>query len=140
MVQKKEIIELLNELLAQEHACFIRYSTHAKVLQGTTARSIEAVLHEIAEEEEKHANDLRDRILALGGEPTLSIEQQDLIYATQLKEILKININEERKAISAYTRLLQKIEPSNVILYETIEHILKDEQHHLEELERLQEK
>ena len=49
--------------------------------------------------------------------------------------ILSINIDEEKQAIAEYTELLKNIPKDNVILYKTIEDIIRDEQEHLEELE-----
>jgi bacterioferritin (cytochrome b1) len=73
---------------------------------------------------------LRDRITALGGTPTMEVAKNDLIPAKTLKEILDVNINEEKKAIALYRSLLKMVEHDEVILYEAIEHIIEDEQEH----------
>jgi bacterioferritin (cytochrome b1) len=56
-------------------------------------------LKEIAEDEKNHAIQLRDRITALGGTPTMEVDNKDLIHAKTLKEILDVNIREEERAI-----------------------------------------
>ena len=56
---------------------------------------------------------------------------------TTLKAILEINMFEERGAIEEYTRILETIPRLNVILYETVVEILRDEQEHMEELGNL---
>lgn len=135
----EKVVKVLNDALAQEHACQIRYRTHAAVVSGPYAEAVEARLKEIAEDEKEHADTLRDRITALGGTPTMEVAREDLVVATRLKEILDVNIAEEKKAIAMYRGILKLVEHDEVILYEAIEHIIEDEQEHLEELERLRE-
>ena len=139
MENKEKVLKMLNEALAQEHACQIRYLTHAAVLTGPYAEVVGNQLKEIAEDEKTHAIQLRDRITALGGTPTMEIANKELIHAKALKEILQVNIKEEEGAIKLYRSILDTVGHEGAILFETIEHILKDEQEHKEQLERLQE-
>lgn len=134
----KVIIDGLNKMLEQEHACAIRYATHAAVVSGPYSEAVMARLKEISGDEVMHAEKLRDRILALGGVPSMQVSTKDLIAADNLDEILEINIAEEKDAISSYIKLLKNIPLENVILYQTIQEIIRDEQEHLEELEALQ--
>jgi len=129
------LINGLNRMLAQEHACAIRYATHAAVVTGPYAETVAARLKEISGDEVLHAEKLRQRILALGGTPTMDVHTEDLKPASTLKEILQINIKEELEAIRGYTAILDTVAPSNVILFQTIQEIIRDEQEHLEELE-----
>jgi bacterioferritin len=139
-MEKNQLVEALNTMLSQEHACAIRYATHAAVVTGPYAETVAARLKEIATDETQHAELLRDRILALGGQPTMSVKAEDLKTAQKLEEILKINIAEEQAAIRGYTKILEAVPASNAILFQTIQGIIKDEQEHLEELETLQAK
>jgi len=132
------IIDGLNKMLEQEHACAIRYATHAAVVSGPYSEAVMARLKEISGDEVTHAEKLRDRILALGGVPSMQISTKDLVAADKLEKILDINIAEEKDAIHSYTQLLKNIPVENVILYQTIQEIIRDEQEHLEELEALQ--
>jgi bacterioferritin len=134
-----DTIEALNRMLAQEHACAIRYATHAAVVSGPWSETVAARLKEISTDEVLHAEQLRDRILALGGEPTMAVSADDLRPATGLEEILSINIEEERVAIRGYSKILESVPMDNVILFQTIQEIIRDEQEHLEELETLAE-
>lgn len=133
----EKLIEKMNEMLSQEHACAIRYATHAAVITGPASESIKARLKEISEDEVKHAEKLRDRITALGGKPTLDISLGDLKEAYDLENILKINMREEADAIAMYTEILKMVPSTNAILYDTIRDILEDEQEHMEELSNL---
>jgi bacterioferritin len=139
MENQDRIVKMLNDALAQEHACQIRYLTHAAVITGPYAEAVAARLKEIAEDEKTHAAQLRDRITALAGTPTMQIATKELIPATTLKDILRVNIAEEDAAIKMYQGILDSDKPDSAILFETIEDILKDEQQHKEELVRLQE-
>lgn len=136
-MDKKMVINALNKILEQEHACAIRYATHAAVIQGPYAETVAARLKEIAGDEIDHAEKLRDRITALGGVPSMQVSTGDLKYADTLEEILAINIQEERDAIIAYEAVFKVIPPENVILYQTLQYLIRDEQEHLEELENL---
>ena len=132
-----KIIEMLNKVLEQEHACSIRYATHAAMVTGPYAETVAARLKEISGDEVLHAEKLRDRILALGGTPSMNVSLEDLKYGANLEEMLAINIAEEKHAISEYLKILRETSEENVILYQTIQEIIRDEQEHLEELENL---
>lgn len=136
-MKDEKLIIALNSMLSQEHACAIRYATHAAVVTGPYADSLQARLKEISNDEMLHAEKLRERILALGGMPTLEVNREDLKSAQTLQQILSINIEEEKEAIRRYTEILNSIPPTNAILFQAIQSILSDEQEHLEELESL---
>ena len=138
-MDREKIAKSLNEALAQEHACNIRYNTHAAVITGPYAEAVANRLKEIAKDEQEHADKLRDRIIALGGVPTMDVAKEELIPAKTLKEIIAINLKEEAKAINLYQSIFKMIDRDDVILYEAIEEIIEDEQEHREELSRLQE-
>jgi bacterioferritin (cytochrome b1) len=94
-------------------------------------------LKEIAADEWLHAEKLRDRILALGGTPSMGVSTEDLRPARTLDAILTVNIAEEKEAIEGYTVILEQVPISNVILFQTLQELIRDEQEHLEELEAL---
>jgi len=133
----KELIVALNEMLEQEHACAIRYATHAAIVSGPYSETVAARLKEIATDEQLHAEKLRDRILGLGGVPSMSVNAGALKPARTLDTILKVNIAEEKEAIAGYTRILEEVPISNVILFQTLQELIRDEQEHLEELDAL---
>lgn len=138
MVDKQALLKLLNKALSQEHACNIRYSTHATVVSGPYADTIEDRLKEIADDERKHAQILRDQIDYLGGDPTMDVAKEDLRYAKELNDILAINIDEEEKAIGMYRGILKMVDELEMTwLHEAIEEIIEDEEEHLYELRTL---
>jgi len=137
MPKGDKLVKLLNEALAQEHACQIRYLTHAAVIAGPYGEAVAGRLKEIAGDEKEHAGKLRDRITALGGTPTMAVAQGDLIPATSLDEIIAVNLKEEEKVIKLYRSILRAAGAEGEILFETIRAILVDEQEHREELQQL---
>ncbi len=137
-MDNKQLISALNDMLSQEHACAIRYATHAAVVQGPYADTVAARLKEISGDETLHAEKLRQRITALGGVPTMNVKAQDLKPATSLDDILKINIDEELHAISSYKKILKTVDPSSAGLFLTLQEIIRDEEEHLEELKNLE--
>ena len=90
----------------------------------------------MAAEELRHADLLRDRLVALGERPTTEVADVDV--GNKLKKMLEININVERKAVEIY-KLLMRLVPKDesIVLYETVEDILCEEEKDLEELDRL---
>ena len=139
-MDNSKLIESLNKMLSQEHACAIRYATHAEVVTGPYAEEIAERLNEIAGDEREHAAKLRKRISGLGGVPTMNVSVEDLKPAKTLDEILKINIAEEIGAIHSYTQILKTVPHENAILYKALMDIIADEQEHLEELKNLEHK
>jgi bacterioferritin len=136
-MEEAKVIAALNRMLAQEHACAIRYATHAAIVSGPYSETVATRLREIGTDELLHAEKLRARILALGGTPTMDVSAEDLKAATSLEEILSINIAEEEGAIRGYGEILESLSMTNVILFQTVQEILRDEQEHLEELDAL---
>src|SRR5579864_1473390 len=98
-IENSALLEALNKMLAQEHACAIRYATHAAMVTGPSAEAVAARLREISSDEITHAEKLRKRILALGGTPTMEVQRDDFSAASTLKGMLDINVLEERGAI-----------------------------------------
>src|SRR5579885_445805 len=123
-MKDEKMIEALNRMLSQEHACAIRFATHAAIVTGPYADTVKTRLKEISGDEVLHAAKLRDRILALGGTPTMNVHEEDLKPAKTLQQILKINIEEEKGAIRSYTEILNSIAPGNAILFVTVQEIL----------------
>ncbi len=137
-MDEKKLIDALNKMLSQEYACAIRYATHAAIVSGPYAETVAARLKEISGDELIHAEKLRGRIVAMGGTPTMQVSAEDLKAASSLQQILEVNIEEEKGAIRSYTQIMEGVASTNVILFQTLQEIIRDEQEHLEELENLQ--
>lgn len=69
---RQQVIKLLNEALATEYVCVLRYYRHYFMAKGMLADSIKAEFLEHAQQEQEHAGKLAERIVQLGGEPDLN--------------------------------------------------------------------
>ncbi len=137
---KEELIDMLNQALRFEHAARIQYLAHAELISGSYSERIIERLKEIASDELKHEEKFRNLIGSyLGGEPTMEMEKTN--KANEMKEILEINLNNEKSAIDFYKSIIRKVYDNKESLqyeFETIEHELRhiiiDEQEHITEL------
>jgi bacterioferritin len=137
---KKDVIQLLNDSLATELVCVLRYKRHHFTAQGLASPKIaeEFLVH--ANEESGHADRLAKRIVQLGGEPDFSpdslTQRSHAAYdeSPDLKAMIKANLIAERVAIEAYSQIISLIGDKDSTTRRLLEDILSDEQEHAEEL------
>ncbi len=135
-MDKGKVLKLLNEALSMEYTQYIRLVTEADVLTGFIAPALAGELKEMAAEELTHAGEIRQRVVALGGEPTTQVGKIEL--GRKPERIVKEAIEAEKRAVEIYRQLMKLVpKEENLLIYETVEDILRDEQADLEELERL---
>jgi len=140
---KEELVKMLNRALELEHAARIQYLAHAELVKGAGAEKIIERLKEIASDEEKHEEKFRNLIgNYLSGEPTMGIAETH--RAKDTKEILEVNLKNEKEAIDFYKQIYKKVTDNREELqyeFETLEHeirhIIIDEQEHVSELSLL---
>ena len=137
---RKDIIKLLNDSLATELVCVLRYKRHHYTASGLSSPKIaeEFLVH--ATEEAGHADRLAQRIVQLGGEPDFSPDsltgRSHAAYdsSTDLKAMIKANLIAERVAIEAYSQIIALIGEKDSTTRRLLEDILSDEQEHADEL------
>ena len=140
---KQELVEMLNEALELEHAARIQYLAHAEEIIGLDAEPLIARLKELAEDEKKHEDLFRDMIgNYLGMTPSMCMAETHCAKTT--KEILEVNLKDEKHAVDVYEGIMEKIkEMKKELKYEYyqlehhIRHIIMDEQEHITELKLL---
>jgi bacterioferritin len=132
---KQAVAELLNQAVALEYAAAIQFQTWAAFAEGLDGEQIGAVLREMAPGELGHAQQLLDRLWALGETPALKVGP--LRFLREPSEILDGAIGVEEEAIAHYRRIFGRITRKSMVLWETIEEILEDEEQELERLRRL---
>ena len=137
---REEIIGLLNDALATEWVCVLRYKRHHFTAVGLASPAIASEFLVHANEEAQHADWLARRIVQLGGEPdfnpdTLS-QRSHASYsaARELQAMIRANLIAERVAIEAYSQMITLIGDKDPTTRRLIEAILEQEQHHAEEL------
>jgi bacterioferritin (cytochrome b1) len=140
---KKELVNMLNQTLELEHAARIQYLAHAEQVAGLNAEPIIARLKEIAADEKKHEEVFREMIGDyLDGVPSMGMAETH--PAKTIKEILEVNLKDEKHAVDVYTGIMDKMrEMKEELKYEYfqlehgIRHIIIDEQQHIAELRLL---
>ena len=137
---REDIIKLLNDSLATELVCVLRYKRHHYTAVGLSSPKIadEFLVH--ANEESAHADRLAQRIVQLGGKPDFSPDSltkrshADYDDSTELKAMIKANLIAERVAIEAYSQIISLIGDKDSTTRRLLEDILSQEQQHAEEL------
>ncbi len=134
------IVKLLNDSLATELVCVLRYKRHYYTAHGLASPRIAEEFLEHANEESAHADSLAERIVQLGGEPDFSPDtllarsHADYNEETDLKAMLRANLIAERVAIEAYRQMVTLIGDKDPSTRRLIEQILEQEEEHAEDL------
>jgi bacterioferritin len=134
------IVKLLNDALATELVCILRYKRHHFMATGLSSPAIadEFMVH--ATEETEHSDMLAKRIVQLGGEPDfspatlLARSHADYDDSNDLKTMVRVNLIAERVAIEAYHQMIQLIGDKDTTTRRVLEHILSQEEEHADEL------
>lgn len=137
---RESIIRLLNDSLATEMVCVLRYKRHHFTASGLESPAIaeEFLVH--AKEEQAHADKLAKRIVQLGGQPDFNPEtlvaRSHAQYNEELdlRAMIRANLIAERVAIDAYSQMIELIGDKDPSSRRLIEHILEQEQEHADEL------
>lgn len=135
-----EVLQRLNQALATELVCVLRYRSHHFTARGIHAKGIaqEFLVH--ATEELAHADMIAVRIVQLGGEPNFSPEglntrsHIEFTSTTSLREMIKENLIAERVAIDSYRDLIQYLGDNDPTTSRMLREILATEEEHADEL------
>ncbi|MBS0448604.1 MAG: ferritin-like domain-containing protein [Proteobacteria bacterium] len=137
---REDIIKLLNDALATELVCILRYKRHHFTAVGLASPKIAEEFMVHAQEETAHADQLAERIVQLGGEPdfspdTLSARSHaDYDPTLDLKAMIRANLIAERVAIETYSQMIAVIGDKDSTTRRVLEGILSQEQEHADEL------
>jgi bacterioferritin len=137
---RADVIRLLNDSLATELVCILRYKRHHFTAQGLASPKIAEEFMVHALEETAHADRLAKRIVQLGGEPDFSPDslsgRSHAAYdeSADLKAMIRANLIAERVAIEAYSQIIGLIGDKDPATRRMLVEILTDEQEHAEEL------
>lgn len=134
------VIKLLNEALATEIVCVLRYRRHYFMAQGMNADSVKAEFLAHAGEEQAHADELAERIVQLGGEPNLSPDglsarsHSEYVEGEDLEEMIREDLIAERIAIESYRDMIAFVGSDDPTTRRLLENILMKEEEHAEDL------
>lgn len=134
------IVKLLNDSLATELVCVLRYKRHYFMATGPNSPKIaeEFLVH--ANEESGHADRIATRIVQLGGEPDfspstlLARSHADYDDSNDLQVMVRVNLIAERVAVESYRQMIALIGEQDPTTRRMLEDILADEEEHANEL------
>lgn len=136
---RKAVIKLLNDALATEWVCVLRYYRHYYMAKGMLADSVKAEFLEHAQEEQAHAGLLAERIVQLGGEPDLNPDtltarsHAEYKEGGNLRDMVRENLIAERIAIDSYREMINFIGDKDTTTKRILEQILAQEEEHADD-------
>ena len=131
----QELIDNLNRALGLELASVIQYMQHSFLVTGPEREVYRSFFRDQSEESHDHAKTLGDKVVALGGVPT--VEPGMIRQSTDLAEMLRQDLALEREAIAAYLAAWESCKDSDRPTRFMLEERISQEQIHIEELEKL---
>lgn len=137
---RETVVKLLNEALATEIVCVLRYKRHYFMAQGIHSDPIAAEFLQHANEEQGHADQIAGRIVQLGGSPNfnpegiLSRSHSEYQEGTTLIDMIKEDLVAERVAIDSYTEMIRYIGENDITTRRMLEEILAVEEEHADDL------
>lgn len=143
LADPKQVIDVLQEVLATEIVCVLRYKNHYFMASGINAGPVAQEFLEHANEEQVHADQVAKRITELGGNPNLNpnglatrshAEYRD---ATTLEDMIKEDLVAERVAIETYSEIVRWIGSDDPTTRRLIEGLLAVEEEHADDLANL---
>ncbi len=140
---RETVLRLLNESLATEIVCVLRYKFHYYMASGIHAKSVAAEFLEHANEEQVHADRIAERITQLDGKPDFSPEgllsrsHSEYVEGDSLVEMIEEDLVAERIAIDTYREIVQYIGDDDPTTRRMLEDILASEEEHAEDLKTL---
>jgi bacterioferritin len=137
---RETIVRLLNEALATELVCVLRYKRHYHATKGIRAKVAAAEFLEHASQEQEHAELIAERIVQIGGLPDYNPDtltqrsHADYHDGTGLADMLQADLLAERIAIESYREMVTYIGERDPTTRRMLEHILAQEEEHAEDL------
>ena len=137
---RDDIVQLLNDALATELVCVLRYRRHHFTAKGTESPAIAEEFMVHATDELAHADKLAERICQLGGEPDFrpsSLEGRSHANyddSADLQAMIRANLVAERVAVESYRQMIALVADKDPTTRRILAEILMDEEEHANEL------
>ncbi len=137
---RETVLKLLNDALATEIVCTLRYKRHFFMAKGINSEGVAAEFAEHATEEQEHADRLAERIVQLGGEPDFAPEglasrsHSEYAEGSTLTEMIRENLIAERIAIDSYRAIVHYLGEKDVTTRRIFEEILAVEEEHADDM------
>ena len=140
---RAKVVAVLNEVLATEIVCTLRYKHHYYMAKGIHAKPVADEFLEHAKEEEGHADQVAKRITELGGKPNYNPEglatrsHAQYVEGDSLEDMIKEDLIAERIAIETYNEIVLWLGETDPTTRRMIEGILEVEEEHADDLSNL---
>jgi bacterioferritin len=137
---RERVLSVLNDVLATELVCVLRYRRHHFMAQGLFSSPIAQEFLEHANEEQGHADMVAERIVQLRGEPDLNPatlaarSHAEYVAGTDLVDMIKEDLIAERIAISTYDEIIRWLGDDDVTTRRLMESILAVEEEHADDM------
>lgn len=137
------VIKLLNDALATELVCVLRYKRHHYTATGIHAQAVAEEFLEHAAEEQEHADKIAERITQLDGDPDFnpatlaSRSHSEYVEGTTLADMIREDLVAERIAIESYNEIIRYLGENDPTSRRVMEEVLAKEEEHAEELRNL---
>jgi bacterioferritin len=141
--EAKTAVKILDDALATEIVCVLRYKLHYFVAKGIHAGPVAEEFLEHAKDEQEHADRIAQRIVQLGGTPNMSPEglltrsHTEYVRTESLGQMIRENLIAERIAIDTYREIAAYFAPFDPTSRAMIEEILAQEEEHADDLRDL---
>lgn len=142
-LDRETAIRILNEALATEIVCVLRYRRHHFMASGINSESVKAEFLAHAQEEQGHADEIAERIVQLGGAPNFSPEglqsrsHAEYVEGETLIDMIKEDLIAERIAIDSYREMVEFFGTQDSTTRTMLEGILAVEEEHAEDMASL---
>ena len=140
---RETVIRVLNEALATEIVCVLRYKRHHYMAAGIHAQAVAEEFLEHANEEQQHADMIAERIVQLGGAPNFSPEglamrsHSQYVEGTTLMDMIREDLVAERIAIDSYGEIIRYLGTNDPTSRRVMEEILAKEEEHADDRKTL---
>jgi bacterioferritin len=137
------VIAILNEALATEIVCILRYKRHYFMATGIHAQTVAAEFLQHANEEQAHADQIAQRITQLGGAPNFDPEglamrsHSQYVAGGSLVDMIREDLVAERIAIESYSEIVRFLGDKDITTRRMMEGILAMEEEHADDLMNL---
>lgn len=137
------VVHMLNDALATELVCVLRYKRHHFMATGIHAEPVAAEFAEHATQEQDHADRIAARIVQLGGEPDFSPDSlssrshAEYVTCKTLRDMIRENLVAERIAIESYREMIHYLGDRDTTTRRLLEEILAVEEEHADDMRDL---
>jgi len=140
---RETVVRVLNEALATELVCVLRYKRHYYMATGIHAQAVAEEFLEHAKEEQEHADQIAERITQLGGAPNFNPEglllrsHSEYVEGTSLVDMIREDLIAERIAIDSYGEIIRYLGDKDPTSRRVMEEILAKEEEHADDMVKL---